>query len=53
MSNDVISVGVVIHVDCDSLKKVREILNNLPDSRLIYFKASTSSLWIKEGKEEP
>ncbi len=50
-NNNVIVIGFVGHTTIESLVQIKREIESLPNLKIIFFKTSSSKLWLKEGEQ--
>lgn len=48
----IVSIGFVGHCSLDALPHIKQIVETIPDFKLVFFKTTSSKLWIKEAEYE-
>jgi len=49
--NPVVTVAVVGHIQFEDLQQLKQTLENISGFKIVFFKTSSSKLWIQEGEE--
>ncbi|MBE3123129.1 MAG: hypothetical protein IMZ53_17100 [Thermoplasmata archaeon] len=48
-NNNVLVVGFIGHTSIENLSLVKKQVDQIPGLKIVFFKASSDKLWIKEG----